>query len=311
MLAETSRADPVRRTAVKTFKSDSGLIRFGLTIALALAGNATIAQLPRPLDPIAAKLEPSRHVVYKRVEGRELKLHLFYPDGHRPQQRRAVFLMIHGGGWTGGTVRRTYPFLDHFAQLGMVGVGLEYRLLSSGPETTVFDCVKDARSAVRYLRKQAADLGMNPDAFAVAGASAGAHLAAGTSMFEGMDDEGDDRSISCMPNALVLYYPVIDTSSEGYGQSKIGERWRNLSPLHQVKPGLPPTILFHGTADTVTPYSGAQSFWERMKQAGNRCELISHEGGRHGYLIFDLKSFENSISRTEVFLESLDLIKRP
>jgi acetyl esterase/lipase len=112
----------------------------------------------------------------------------------------------------------------------------------------------------------------------------------------------DDTTISCRPDLLVLYYPVIDTSEQGYGQKKIGDRWRELSPVDQVKAGLPATILFHGTGDTLTPYSGAERFHQRMMAVGNSCQLISHPAGGHGYLIFDLQLYEEALERTRSFL---------
>jgi acetyl esterase len=276
------------------------------------------AQLPRPLNAIAAKLEPTRRVVYKTIGEQQLHLHLFEPSGHQTDEqqtrgeqtegRRSAFLAIHGGGWTDGSARVSYPIADYFARLGMVGISLEYRQINRNRGVTVFDCVKDGRSAVRYLRRHAEQLGIDPHRIVVSGSSAGGHVAAGTALLSGVDEAGDDVSISTRPDALVLYYPVIDTSVTGYGQKKIGARWRELSPVDHVKAGLPPTIIFHGTADTVTPYAGATLFHQRMTQAGNQCQLISHEGGRHGYFIFDLDLYHQAMDRTRDFLETQRMI---
>ena len=73
-----------------------------------------------------------------------------------------------------------------------------------------------------------------------------------------------------MPNALVLYHSVIDTSADGYGQKKTGEAWGKISSLHQVRVNLPTTVVFHGTYDVVTTYTGAVSFRDRMLRAGNK-----------------------------------------
>lgn len=266
----------------------------------------------QPLDAvatIAATLEPMRKVMYKTVGGQRLYLHVFDPAGLAPADKRPCFLVIHGGGWMGGEPRRMYPFAAHFAKLGMVGISLQYRIVTSKADVTVFDCVKDGRSAVRYLRQHAAELGIDPDKIIVSGASAGGHLAVGTALFDNVDDDSDDLKISCAPNALVLFYPVIDTSKDGYGNVKIGKRWQELSPLHHVRPGVPPTIIFHGSGDTTTPFAGVQAFRDVMLKAGNRIELVVNEGGQHGYLMYDRSLYEETLHKTEIFLTSIGLLE--
>lgn len=261
-----------------------------------------------PIDEQAAKLEPTRVVVYKKVGERELHLNIFEPEGLKPGDKRSCFLTIHGGGWTGLSPRRQYPFAAHFAKLGMVGISVEYRLVKPGSGNTVFDCVKDGRSAMRYVCAHAAELGVDQQKIVANGGSAGGHVAAGTALFDGVDEAGEDTSVSCVPNALVLYFPVIDTSKEGYGNAKIGEHWQEISPLHRVKAGVPPTIIFHGTGDTVTPFKGAQAFHDAMLKVGNRCDLVVNEGGKHGYLMFDRALYEETLRTTESFLKSLKLL---
>lgn len=279
----------------------SRILAFAGCLLLTLNTNA-FAQRVRPLEPIAAKLQPTRLEVYKTVGERSLHLHVFEPDGHTSADQRPVFLVIHGGGWTGGTPRWFYTFAERMSRVGMVGISLEYRLMNPQQGTTVFDCVRDACDAVKYIRKNAHKLGIDPERIAVSGASAGGHLAVGTALFDHLDRVPNPDDVSSTPNALILYYPVIDTSTAGYGKNKIGERWQDLSPVHHVQPGIPPTILFHGTGDTVTPFSGAVEFTKHMKQAGNQCQLVSHEGGVHGYLIFDLQLYEQALAMTKEFL---------
>ena len=261
-----------------------------------------------PVDTLAAKLKPARVLVYKKIADRELQMHVFEPSGLKAGDKRACFLIIHGGGWTGGSPPRMYPFAAHYAQLGLVGISLQYRLHSAKTGVSVFDCVKDARSAVRYLRAHAAELGIDPQKIIVSGGSAGGHLAAATALFDQVNEDSDDLTISASPNALVLLFPVIDTSKEGYGQARIGERWQELSPVHHVRPGLPPTITFHGTGDTVTPFAGAKAFHEAMLKAGNRSQLDINEGGAHGYLMRDKALLEDTLHKSDVFLKSLGLV---
>lgn len=266
------------------------------------------AKAPDAVDTLAKDLQPSRVLVYKKIAERELQLHVFEPEGFKAGDKRACYLIIHGGGWTGGAPPRMYPFAAHYAKLGLVGISMSYRLHSAKTGVSVFDCVKDARSAVRYIRAHAAELGIDPQKIIVSGGSAGGHLAAATALFDKVNEEGDDLTISATPAALVLLFPVIDTSKEGYGQAKIGERWQELSPAHNVRAGLPPTLIFHGTGDTVTPFAGAKAFHEAMLKAGNRCELDINEGGAHGYLMRDKGLFDDTMKKTDAFLKSLGLL---
>ena len=263
---------------------------------------------PDTLRIVAAKLEPTRKVVYKKIGDRELHLHVFEPSDALSSDRRPCFVTIHGGGWTGGEPRRMYPFADYYARLGMVGISVEYRLLNPQQGTTVFDCVKDGRSAIRYIRAHAEDLHVDPQKIIVSGASAGGHVAVSTALFEGVDEAGEATDVSCMPNALVLLFPVIDTSTAGYGNAKIGERWQELSPLHHVRSDLPPALVFHGTGDTVTPFAGAQAFHNAMLKAGNDCRLDVHPDGAHGYLMFDHELYLDTLRKTDAFLKSNGLL---
>ncbi len=255
------------------------------------------------LDSAAAALKPTRSVVYKTVEDRDLHLHIFEPDGHQSSDHRSAFLAIHGGGWTGGNAESFYPFAAHFAKLGMIGISLEYRLRNKTDETTVFDCVQDARSAVRWIRQHAEELGVNPKGIVAMGGSAGGHLAVSTALFEQVNAATDDTRRSAQPNALILMYPVIDTSSAGYGQEKMGKRWQELSPVHNVRGDLPPTLIFHGTADAVTPYVGIEEFQKRSTAAENESILITQPGGRHGYIIFDPDHYRLALQQMQEFLK--------
>lgn len=161
---------------------------------------------------------------------------------------------------------------------------------------------------MRFIRTHADSLGIGPDKLIVSGGSAGGHVAVGTALFDGVDEPGESTEISATPNALVLLFPVIDTSKAGYGNAKIGKRWRELSPVHQVQGDVPPTLIFHGTGDTVTPFAGAEAFRDAMHKAGNRCELEVHEGGKHGYLMSDRKLYLDTLKKSEQFLATMDLL---
>ncbi len=292
-------------------------LRVAAVATLALAGvpaagaaepaakKAPKAVRERYVDSLIPALKPDRVVVYRRVGTRELTLHVFAARGAAAGERRPAFVTIHGGGWSGGDVTRMYPVAAHFAGQGMVGISVQYRLLKPADGVTVFDGVADARAAVRYVRAQAAELGVDPARVVVNGASAGGHLAVATAMFGQFDHGDENRAVKAEPDALVLFYPVIDTSAEGYGQAKIGERWRELSPAHHVRRGLPPTITFHGTGDTTTPFKGAEVFHAAMLAAGNRSVLDVHPGGIHGYILYEKPLYEETLGKIERFLREV------
>lgn len=290
------------------------IVTLGLTMAIQAAAPATSAPTGEETGTQARRSRihvapPTRVVEYKTAGGQKLVLDIFEPSGHKSTDQSPCFVTIHGGGWVHGSAKSFDCFAQDFAKRGCVGISVEYRLLdkNGGGVNTVFDCVKDGRSAVRYIRAHAAELGIDPQKIAVNGGSAGGHVAAGTALFDGIDEAGEDTGVSCVPNALVLYFPVIDTSTEGYGNGKCGDRWQEISPLLRVKAGLPPTIIFHGTADRITPFKGAQAFVEAMKKAGNRCEFVINEGGAHGYLMpmKGIQIFNESMQKTAGFLDSL------
>lgn len=282
-----------------------------ITLATSAFGQTTAPKTKQANDyvaTLAALLKPKSQIVYKKVADRELHLHAFQPEGWKASDKRACYITIHGGGWTGMGPERMYPFADHYAKLGLVSFSVEYRLASAKKNTTVFDCVKDVRSAVRYVRSHAGELGVDPEKIIVSGGSAGGHLAAATAMFD-VNEDSDDLKVSPTPSALILLFPVIDTSTEAYGNARIGERWKELSPAHNVRAGLPPTITFHGTADPTTPFKGAHAFHDAMLKAGNRSELVVNEGGAHGYLMRTQPLFDECLTKSDAFLASLKLLK--
>jgi acetyl esterase len=267
---------------------------------------------PDPVDELAAVLEPSRVVVYKTTPQKPLHLHVFEPEGFAKGDKRAVFVTIHGGGWRGGVPRRMYPFADYFAKRGMVGISVEYRLAAQKLEPgalTPFDCVQDVKSAIRFLKANAADFGIDAEKIVVSGGSAGGHLAVATALFERVNDPADDLKVSTMPAALVLLFPVIDTSAElGYGNALLGDRWKEIDPNSHVRAGLPSCLTFHGTGDTVTPFAGAEKFHQAMKAAGNESELVVNRGGVHGYLMFDRALLDETLAKSAAFLRRLALV---
>jgi len=221
--------------------------------------------------------------IYKEVDGHTLNLHIFTPPNHvQDKELKPAIVFYFGGGWVGGTPTQFYPQCQHLARRGMVAISAEYRV-KSRHQATPFDCVEDGKSALRWVRAHAKKIGVDPKRIAAGGGSAGGHVAAAVAMVPGLDAEGDDLSVSCMPDALVLFNPVYDNGPGGFGYAKLKDRYREISPMHNLKQGMPPTIVFLGDQDRLIPVSTAEKFRDRMRALGNRSELLVYPGQPHGF----------------------------
>ncbi len=261
------------------------------------------------------KMSPTESIVYKTTtdaRGAEVKLHLqaFAPPGYKRTDGRAAIVFFFGGGWVNGGPDQFYPHCEYFASRGMLAMSAEYRVKDKHG-TTPFECVADGKSAVRYIRANAAVLGVDPGRIVAGGGSAGGHVAAGTGTLNGFDTEGEDTTISSVPNAMVLFNPVINCGPAGWGHEQVRQRYREISPAHNVHTGVPPAILCHGTADMTVPFANVEGFQQAMTTAGNRCELVPFEGAGHGFFNYkrgDGTAYTRTVRAAEKFLASLGFL---
>ena len=235
-------------------------------------------QAARPAD---------REIVYKKTPQADLKMFVYLPKDWKAADRRAAIVFFFGGGWAGGSPRQFFSKGEYFASRGLVAVSCEYRV-KNVHQTTPAECVEDARSAMRYVRKHAAELGVDGDKLISAGGSAGGHLAACVATTDGPDSPDDDLSVSCRPAAMVLFNPVLDTSDPRAMERMSGATEadkkilaRKVSPIEYVQKGCPPGIVFFGTADALLPQG--RGFVAKSLALGNRIELWTAEGMPHGF----------------------------
>ncbi|WP_162606462.1 alpha/beta hydrolase [Jiangella asiatica] len=248
---------------------------------------------------MTADLGPPR--TYASVAGRDLRLWTF---GRHDAPRPAV-VFFHGGGWRRGRVDQFRPQAEHLAGRGMVAVLVEYR--TDGPVAAT----QDALAAMGHVRSHAAALGADPDRLVAAGGSAGGHLALATALLAPPD---------LAPSALVLFNPVTDTTGDypdGYGRSwfDADDDARAYSPYHHLRPGTPPALVLHGTADTAVAFGNSRRFVDAMTAGGDQAILVAYEGQRHGFFNPGTANGDLYHARTTAamtsFLESLGLIPRP
>jgi len=259
--------------------------------------------------PLAAQFGGARTEVYKTVGDTKLELFIFSPEGHQPKDRRPAILFFFGGGWTNGTPKQFEPHCRMLAAKGMVAITADYRV-TSRHQVKVVDCVRDAKSAVRWVRQNAKRLGIDPKRIAAGGGSAGGHLAAATATLPEFEEPSENIKISSRPNALVLFNPalVLTLSGAALPITRTGVEAKRISPDEHIRKGTPPTIIFHGKADTTVPYATVELFTRKMQAAGNRCELVGFEGQTHGFFNYgrgENKMYEKTTAEMIRFLASL------
>lgn len=262
---------------------------------------------------VAQNIKPDKKIRYKEVNGDSLYLHLFMP---KPSKKpTAVMLFFFGGGWTSGTPKQFYQQCDYFASRGLLAISAEYRIKKTHG-TSPFDCVEDAKSAIRWLRENAEGLNIDPQKIIASGGSAGGHIALSTALIEGLESPNENLSVSSMPNAVVAYNPVLDTTKKGYGHKKVAGRETEISPCHQIKKKMPPMLIFHGKKDETVPFENATRFTNLMKNKGNDCELVAVDHVGHGFFNGDFfrqgtgnKYYNLTTYHTDVFLRKLDFLK--
>lgn len=269
-----------------------------------------------PPEMPGAKVE-----TYKTVGDTKLNLYIYEPDGAKPGDKRPAVVFFFGGGWRSGTPRQFMPQCKYLATRGMLAIAADYRVASRNGVKAV-DCVRDAKSAIRYVRQNAERLGIDPDRIAAGGGSAGGHLAAAVGTIEGFDEPGEDTSVSSRPNAMLLFNPAVvlapvagvelNESRLANIEERLGTKAEELSPYHHVGQDVPPTVIFHGLDDTTVPHSTVAAFTKKMKEAGNDCTLYSYEGQGHGFFNYGRERnvmFVTTLKQADRFLARLGYLK--
>ncbi|NQU37222.1 MAG: alpha/beta hydrolase fold domain-containing protein [Actinobacteria bacterium] len=220
--------------------------------------------------------------VYKTIGERELKADILYPDDWSANDKRSAVVFFSGGAWRSGTTRQFAKQAAYFAKRGMVAVRAEYRD-STRDKAKPDTCLKDAVSAMRWVRKNANVLGIDPQRIVSAGGSAGGYLAAAVATIDDFHSEGDDLSVSPKPNAMVLFNPVVDfvTLDRAPEFGIAGELAVRISPLQHVNKSLPPTLILIGSKDPFLDQN--RQFVSKGTQLGVRVELDLAEGQPHAY----------------------------
>ncbi len=230
-----------------------------------------------------------KDITYKQIDSIDLKLDIYKQKNLT--KATPVLIFIHGGGWSKGKRSDYLPYLIDFAEKGYVTATISYRLSKVAHFPAALE---DVKCAVRWIRKNASEYGIDPDKIAVIGGSAGGHLAlmlAYTSDNEFSDECPD--SVSSRVNAVVDIYGPVDLTTP-YAQNRpestsfLGKSYdedpvlfKEASPRFHISRDDPPTLIFHGTIDSLVPVSQSDSLHKWLNKAGIPNEYHRLKGWPH------------------------------
>ena len=288
------------------------------SLILALAASASYSQGTDHAETIAHVIHTQE--VYKTIATFKLKVDIFYADQTINKENKTAIVFFHGGGWAYGTPDEFFTTCERYAKMGIVTFSVEYRLsIENGitPSKTIspIESVMDAKSAMRWVRENAEKFHIDKNKIVAAGQSAGGHLALCTAMIGDYNEKSDNQSISCSPNAVLLFSACVN-AVEGWCDRLLGERrnkiW-SISPAHNIKEGMPPMIEFHGTDDEQVPKWTVQFFETAMEKEGNYFEQHMYNGRKH-YLGDGNPKYSNYyddeiLKITDVFLRKFKLLE--
>jgi acetyl esterase/lipase len=245
------------------------------------------------VDDSDVRVKVEEGVVFGTGAGRDLRCDVYSPVGATTVSPGV--LLLHGGGWRRGNRAIMRGYGVRIAREGFVCVASEYRLIGESPWPAA---IHDVKAALRWMRVNALNLGIDPQRVAVQGNSAGAHLALiaaatpGKPEFEG---EGGHAGASTAVDAVVAIYPPTVFHFDGprpsgavpalalLGEAGSAEIARQASPQTYVTPAFPPTFLIHGSADRVVPPSSSQRMYELLSAARVPVDFHMFAGLPHGF----------------------------
>jgi acetyl esterase/lipase len=261
---------------------------------------------------VTVGVKVDKDVPYSKIGAdKDLRMDIAYPIGKGPFPTLAL---IHGGAWRMGKRQDLSEWMAYLASEGYVAATISYRLL---PDMKFPDPVVDGKTAVRFLRANAAKYGVNKDKVGALGFSAGAYLASMLGVaspkagFEGKEFADQSSQVQ----AVVSYFGPTDLSFYGNDESAqnaifvpmLGGRfkdkpgaYKDASPITYVSKDSPPFLLLHGTKDWIVPIEHARAMSKKLKEAGATAELIEIAGAGHGFEKAEARQADQAMLR---FLE--------
>ena len=277
-----------------------------LMISAVAAGAAWFAVAASAAPPRAT---PGKEVVYKTSGGEKQLMELYFPPGHDPAKAKVpAVIFFHGGGWSGGDLKQFRRACDYFARRGLVAATANYQMHTKEEVTALPPnesrkrvCVTDAKSAIRWIKSHAGELGVDPDRIVAGGGSAGGHICVLAALNEkGLDDPADPPGVDTKVRAFLLFNPAFVTPGR--------DRDREVDVFDYLNGELPPFLFLFGTKDGWKPASDQLFETLKKKQASARYLVATDED--HGFFSRD-PWHGLCLAECDALLVSLGLLEGP
>lgn len=219
--------------------------------------------------------------VYKESAGQPRQMEIFFPPNHDPAKAKTIgVLMFHGGAWVGGDLSQFRVACHYLASRGLVAATANYQMLTKqaaaqlpASETCKRVCVTDAKSAIRWFKQHAGELGIDPKRLVVGGGSAGGHIAVLATLNPGLNDAADPRDVDTSVVAYLLFNPAFSPKDAEDAQIDVHR---------YLRADMAPAIAFFGTKDTWKP--GWDAVGVKLKSLGaSKAETWLAEGQAHSF----------------------------
>lgn len=258
------------------------------------------------------RTDDTERLAYKELETKSLRTLVFRPSNWSAEQRNPCIVWFFGGAWRVGSPYQFSNQAKHFANLGFVSICPNYRV-QSRDNSTPFESTEDAVSAIKWVRKNASKLGVDPSRIAAAGGSSGGQLAAACALMDGSQPLTGEEHYSGVPDALILYNPVLNFDIPKVREIATLEdqsRLVAISPYHQLNSPPPPTIIFHGTSDRIVPFDSIEEFAAKASEFSPTAVIIVPYPNRaHDFFNHGRPDYEAVLEKTEDFLQSLGWVE--
>jgi len=259
----------------------------GMGMAAAGPAIGTIAAQNRGSDRGSVSVE--KNIVFGRGGNTDLRLDIYRPP--QGTEKRMATIHCHGGGFTGGSKETLSERVLPYANAGYVAIPVQYRLAGEAKWPAQ---IEDVKAAIRWVRANAKSLGIDPEKIGVVGHSAGGHLAlfaAGTANRPEFEGKNGTPGAGTQVVACCAYYPATEVRPRADGTANnllaAGSdeaAHRAASPLTYITKAFPPTVIFHGTADTTIPLESSERLFKQLRDAQVPAEFHAIEGVPH---VFD------------------------